>query len=136
MEKIMKNLFMGLFFTILLFSQARADLNCVSEDGDTLTISLSELIPPPQTQNTAYAAKVVLNSNGNTETFKGKFTANLNNYELYDAIGNSVKLQVVKPILHGGRCGRCTPDPLPNLNYYAKLTSNQNELDFTCTLIK
>lgn len=130
-KKLLGVLFIGLMTVV----QARADYACVGENNDKLTIKHYGSVEQPS-RNTEVLATAVLTSNEHEETFKGKFVVNWNNYELYDANGISVDLQVVKPIFHGGRCGRCFAGEDADLNYYAKLTINQHEEDFTCVLVK
>ncbi len=138
MEEIMK---LSLTLLLLLISQlsfAETNLNCLGDSGETLTIFHSR--PPVNRAPFEFPldANVVLTVSGVNEIFKGTFTPLLNVYDLKDQNGVLVELKVRKPIRHGGRCGRCSPDPLPpsEQEIYAKLVFNQTELDFTCTAIK
>ncbi len=124
---LMKTILPLFVFSLSLFNAAHADLSCFGENNDTLTIKYS----PSRLGNIVKALHKV---DEKVTEYKGFQDINLPSIKLVNNVGDSAELKVVKQVFHGGRCGRCTPDPIEQ-GYFAKLIINQQtEYNFTCTL--
>jgi hypothetical protein len=123
----MKTILPLFFLSFSLFSAAHADLSCLGENNDTLTIKYT----PSRVGKVVKAHHTI---DGKTSEYKGFQDTNLPSINLMNNSGDSAELKVVKQVFHGGRCGRCTPDPIEQ-GYFAKLIINQQtEYNFSCTL--
>lgn len=136
MEENMKTVLAFFLLTTSGLSMAQTDLNCLNDQGESLSITHSFLKPNLPSRNFVFSAEVLLVSKGFNEVFKGTFDQSNNAYELFNQDGDEVELRVVKPTPRTGRCGRCSPAPFPPIDQeiYAKLTLNQTEIDFTCKI--
>lgn len=110
-----------------LFNAAHADLSCLGENNDTLTIKYTP-------SRVGKVVKALHSIDGKATEYKGFQDSNLPTINLVNNVGDNAELKVVKQVFHGGRCGRCTPDPIEQ-GYFAKLIINQQtEYNFSCTL--
>jgi hypothetical protein len=127
----MKQLLILLSLGLITLTQVHASVFICTQDDNKETklfINHNQIAKP--SRNTILEANVILTTNSHTQTFEGEYNETWNHYELKDSEGNAIDLKMTKMIEHGGRCGRCLPTI--TVNYYAKLTMNQVEMDFTC----
>lgn len=116
-----------LLLSFNLLNTAYADLSCLGENNDTLSIKYTP-------SRVGKVVKVIHTLDGKVSEYKGIQDSDLPAVNLVNNEGVSAELKVVKQVFHGGRCGRCTPDPFEQ-GYYAKLKINQQtEYNFTCPL--
>lgn len=115
---------LGVFFIVLAtITQVRAEgYNCVNDDNNQEHLTINYL-----TGNPATVEAILATATGN-EVFTGVHGEG--NDTLKDSSGALAILDFNIFVSHGGRCGRCTAT---TISYYAKLTKNQEEKDFTCS---
>ncbi|MBY0413929.1 MAG: hypothetical protein K2Q18_07175 [Bdellovibrionales bacterium] len=120
----------GVFLlSIMVATQVRAaDFNCFGEEDSShkLTIEHSEVdilnvVDVIVTQSVPGVTSVVMT---------GTFNSSQNKYTLKDQNEKTVQLNFATVTDFGGRCGRCTP--FPKFEYFAKLTTEQGQMDFQC----
>ncbi len=135
----MKQVLTTFLFTMIAVSQARADYQCKSENGEELAVKLGRY-HAARHEAPYRNVQVSFKNAKQTQFFKGKFMEESEHYELYDENGSSVGLKVVQSISLGGRCGRCSSHDYPSSDYpsldtkyFAKLFLGQTEMDFQCT---
>ncbi|WP_413290313.1 hypothetical protein [Bdellovibrio sp. HCB337] len=138
----MKQLITITLLGMMLGQNALADYFCLADQGEKLHIKMEEVpkkiqpkVPPAFEIPIEIFAGATLTTGEVTTAFQANGTLPDGSYNLLDGEGNPATLQISQSQVYGGRCGRCGddfPTPAPTLTTYAKLTYQQNELNFTC----
>ena len=124
----MKKVLSVLFVVMATISQVRAEgYNCVNSDNNQEHLTINYLLGKP------IMVEAILTTLEGNEVFTGINKGDFATQTLQDASGNPAILATSKIVLHRGTCGRCRVDPIETTHYYAKLTINQVEKDFTCS---
>jgi hypothetical protein len=127
-EKEMKAVLgiLGLFVAM----QAYADtmIKCTSEKGETVQLHSIDAF---EGENWQTKATVEAELASGKQVFVGAMTDIQGFYQLKDANGETASLEIVTPVDHGNRCGRCASN-FVSLTKYGKFKYKGAEIDLTC----